>query len=155
MSRGPRLFCSLVVLALTVACRSGPPPAGEGPPVDLEVVAASRLNPDDRGQSLPTVVRVYQLRAAGRLDRAEFDRLCREPKEALQDDLLRVDELTLTPGATVNRRLDREQGARYLAVVALFRRPTGTSWRAIAELGPPGKGQKLSFAAEGYRVERR
>ena len=152
-----RPWGSLLLLALAVSCKSGPAPAPNdlGSPVDLTIVAGSRLNPDDRGQSLPTVIRVYQLRSTAALERADFNRVCREPKEALQADLLRTDEFTMSPGETLSRAIDRDRNARYLVVVALFRKPTGTSWRAVVELGPPSKRLNQGFGIEGYRVETR
>ena len=43
---------------------------GESPPspFDVTVTAAQRLNPDDGGESLPTLVRLYQLKSAGKLE---------------------------------------------------------------------------------------
>lgn len=128
-----------------------------GAPVPLEVTvaAADRLNPDEQGQSLPTVVRVLQLKGTARLEGAEFDALYRRAKEVLAEDLLRVDELTVSPGQTVKLRLERDPAARAAVALCLFRRPAGLSWRAVAELPAPGKKAALTFAVDGYRIERR
>jgi type VI secretion system protein VasD len=157
MGRGPDalpvLFLSAIALA--AACRSSQPAPEAPSPLDLEIAAGARLNPNDQGQPLPTVVRIYQLRSTGKLERTEFDRLYRQPKEALGEDLLQGEEVTLSPGETMKRRVDRDRGARYVAVVALFRRPTGASWKAVAELGAPAQGATLKFIVDGYRIERR
>jgi type VI secretion system VasD/TssJ family lipoprotein len=146
----------LVIVAISVAgCglfRSRP---AEPKPFEVELVAADRLNPDEHGQSLPTVVHIYQLKSAVKLERADAERIYRAPGEALGADLLQGEEITLSPGEKLGRRLERERSARVLAVVALFRRPTGSSWRAIVELPPPTSGGKLRFLVEGYRVDRR
>jgi type VI secretion system protein VasD len=131
---------------------SGPAAAA---PVEVSLVAGDRLNPDEQGQSLPTAVRIYQLKAGARLESADADRVYREPKEALGEDLLAVEEVTISPGEKVTRTLEREPAARVLAVVALFRRPAAVSWRVLTDLPPASKGTKASFALEGYRIERR
>ncbi len=129
---------------------------GESPPspFDVTVTAAQRLNPDDGGESLPTLVRLYQLKSAGKLESADFDHMYRVPKETLGDDLLRVDEMLLSPGGTAQQRIERDKAARTLAVVPIVRRPTGKSWRTVVELPPPEKGGRFAFFIEGYRIER-
>jgi type VI secretion system protein VasD len=125
-------------------------------PLEITILASDVLNPDDQGQSLPTVIRVYQLRGTARLENAEADQVYRAPKEALGEDFLSVEEWTLSPGGTVKRSLDREGAARAIAAVALFRRPTASSWRAFAEIPPLDRASSTwTFAAEGYRIERR
>jgi type VI secretion system protein VasD len=123
--------------------------------IEVEVVASERLNPDEQGQSLPTVVRIFQLRGAAKLEAADFDPLYRRPKEVLGEDLLQLEEVTLSPGQPVRRQLDRDPAARVVAVVGLFRKPSGLSWRAWAEIPASGKGAPVAFLAEGYRIERR
>jgi type VI secretion system VasD/TssJ family lipoprotein len=48
-------------------------------PLDVVVTAAPRLNPDERGESLPTLVRLIQLKSAGKLESADFDQIVRRP----------------------------------------------------------------------------
>ena len=128
----------------------------KGPvPIEVVVTASDRLNPDDDGQSLPTVVRILQLKGAARLEAADFDPVYRRPKEALGEDLLAMEELTISPGESARRQVDRDPAARAVAVVGLFRRPAALSWRAVVELPPPGKKAAMAFAIEGYRIERR
>jgi len=121
--------------------------------LELSLAASDRLNLDEQGQSLPTVVRIFQLKGAAKLEAADFDPLYRRPREVLGTDLLQLEELTLTPGQTVRRQIDRDPAARAIAVVGLFRKPSGISWRAVVEL-PSGR-VPLEFVAEGYRIERR
>ncbi len=123
-------------------------------PVDVTVTAGARLNPDDAGQSLPTVIRIYQLKSASRAEGAQFEDLYRRDKEVLGDDLLQVDEVVLSPGETVRKTVPGDKGARAVMVVGVFRRPAGNGWRYIAEL-PPGKSAPIQLRAEDYRIERR
>ncbi len=122
-------------------------------PVDVTVTAAARLNPDDAGQSLPTVIRIYQLKSASKAENAQYEDIYRRDKEVLGDDLLQVDEVVLSPGDIARRTVSGEKGARAVMVVGVFRKPSGNGWRIITEL-PKGKSAPLQFRAEDYRIER-
>ena len=154
-----RWYAPVLLLAASLsgsACFWGTPAGPKAPGViAVSVKADQRLNPDDASQSLPTVVRVLQLRSPRRLEQAEYTRVYRDPKELLTDDLLAVDELVVGPGETRDRRLERQSGAGCVAVMALFRRPTGFSWRVIKELPPGGADLSFSVLLEGYRIELR
>jgi type VI secretion system protein VasD len=130
--------------------------SGETPaPIDVQVSAAPRLNPDEQGEPLPTLVRLYQLKGPARIEAAEFDVLYRDEKAALGDDLLQMDEVTVDPGSSVRRQLARHRDARVLAAVAVVRRPSGQSWRSVVTLPGARDAAKLAFGLEDYRLVRR
>jgi type VI secretion system protein VasD len=120
-------------------------------PVDVIITAAARLNPDDSGAALPTVVRIYQLKGTSKAEAAQFEDLYRRDKELLGEDLLQLDEVVVAPGATVRKTVAGIPEARAVMVVGVFRRPAGLGWRIIAER--KGKGP-LNVRAEDYRIER-
>ncbi len=124
-------------------------------PLRLQIRAADRLNPDDSGRSLPTLVRVYQLGSAARARTVELTDLLRDPKEALGGELLSIEELLLSPGQTVERTLTREPDARAVLVAAVVRRPAGVSWRDVVELSPAKKQKSLAYVLEEYRLTAR
>lgn len=121
--------------------------------MDVTVTAADRLNPDESGQPLPTVFRLYLLASAAKADSVPYEDLYRGP-EALGEDVLAADEVVLSPGETTTKRLVAEKPARALLVVGIFRRPTGTSWRALVPI-EKGKPRAVTVRAEDYAVERR
>src|SRR5437870_1426608 len=86
-------------------------PAGpqEPFPIQLTLRASDRLNPDERGQPLPTVVMVYQLKSATKLASADSDDVYRKPKEVLGEDLLQTEELQLAPGQVQTKTLERDK----------------------------------------------
>jgi len=146
----------VLVLHLQSGCGAAKVPAETAPvPIDVSVTGEAKLNPDDKEQSLPTVIRLYQLRSAGKVESAAFDQMYRQPKEVLGEDLLQMEELVLAPGTTVRRRLDRDKAAKVLLAMAVVRSPSGMTWRAIADLPPPGDRVDLAFVVEGYRIRRR
>lgn len=97
--------------------------------VQLTLSASERLNPDDQGRSLPTAVVLLQLKDLSRLENATFSELWRDPKAALLDDLVQLEELTLSPAQRLDRAFTPKPGATHLAVAALVRKPVGTAWR--------------------------
>jgi type VI secretion system protein VasD len=131
------------------------------------LTASPRLNLDENGESLPTVVRMYQLRDSSKLIESSPDRLLAEDRALLAEDLVEVRELTLYPGERAVPLLMRGEGSTLVAVVAMFRRPNGTSWRAIRKLAPPNPqhcqgaaatpqaqaASMLKFSLEESRVE--
>ncbi len=123
-------------------------------PLRIEVAASTRLNPDDHGESLPTLVRVYQLTNAARARTVELRDLIKDPKAVLGDDLLSVEELLLSPGQRIDRVLQRDQQTRAILVAAVVRRPAATTWREIVELSSK-KNPTLSYVLEEYRLSRR
>jgi type VI secretion system VasD/TssJ family lipoprotein len=121
---------------LGVACGHTPPPCPAPQAIPVILRAGDRLNADDSGQALPTTVRLYQLKDVGRLAATTLDQMLENDRAVLGDDLLSVSELTLYPGEASKPVLDRREGAAFLAVVVLFRRPVGSGWRAASKLPP-------------------
>jgi len=126
------------------ACAHEPaaPPAPPSPcttpePVRLSLTASMRLNPGENGESLATTVRIYQLKDTGKLIEASLDRILDGDRAVLGEDFVSVQELTLYPGEKAAPVMVRGEGATSLAVVAMFRRPVGPSWRAIRKLPAP------------------
>ena len=124
--------------ALFWGCAHPPPsPCTTPEPIRISLVASTRLNPGENGESLATTLRIYQLKDTGKLIESSLDRMLDGDRAVLGDDFVSVQELTLYPGDKVAPAVVRSEGATYLAVVAFFRRPNGASWRAIRKLPPP------------------
>jgi type VI secretion system VasD/TssJ family lipoprotein len=129
------------------ACSHTPPPPATPPPpptpcatpepMRVSLQASQRLNPGEKGEALATVVRLYQLKASGKLTGASFDELLDHDHDALADDFLNVQEVTINPGDKLDPPMVRHADAAYVAAVALFRQPAGTTWRAVRKLPAP------------------
>ncbi len=127
---------------------------------------SERLNPDDSGRALPTIVRVYQLNDIAALESASFEEVWQQPAETLGEALLGEEELTLYPGQAVRRPFTRKPDAAFIALVAIVRRPQGVSWRSVLELpaptytcseeeelNPPQRDPRIVVALDGYGIE--
>jgi type VI secretion system protein VasD len=134
------------IAAFTAGCGHDPPPPAAAPPpqqpspctepemLGIRLSASGHLNPGERGEPLTTVVRVYQLKRPEKLTSASFDDMLDRDKDMLGADLVEVQEMTLNPGETIPRALKRAPDAAFIAAVALFRKPTGTAWRAVKQI---------------------
>jgi type VI secretion system VasD/TssJ family lipoprotein len=99
--------------------------------------AAAYLNPNERGEALATVVRVYQLKGTGRIAVASFDDVLDHDRDTLGEDFVAVQEVTVNPATTLDPPLVRSPDATHVAVVALFRWPSSTTWRVLEKLPAP------------------
>ena len=113
-----------------------PPPPGPPPELRISVSAAGNANRGPGGKGLPVVVRLYELKARGAFDRADFYSLYDKESETLGGELVGREEATLPPASErlVVRTLD--PATRYLGVVAAFRDIDRATWRTVLELRP-------------------
>jgi type VI secretion system protein VasD len=125
---------SIAVAACAHAPETPAPPCAAAEPLRVTLTASERLNPDDKGAALATVVRLYQLKGLEKLKLASFDDLLDHDREALGEDFAVVQEVTINPGERAAPPVARNPDASYLVVVALFRRPTELAWRAVTKL---------------------
>lgn len=103
----------------------------------LQVRADEHLNANPESGALPVVVRIYQLSEVSAFERASFEALWREDATVLSESLLLKHEIHVSPGMNeTGLKMSRQQGARYVGVVALFRDPSGNHWRSVAYLPP-------------------
>jgi type VI secretion system protein VasD len=122
-------------LLLAVGCAPKPPAPGAARLAGA-IEATAAVNPDSRGRPSPIVVKLFELRAAGAFESADFFALVDREREALGTDLLRKDDVTLRPGERIplDRPLDPE--TRYLGVVAGYRNLERARWRTAAVVAP-------------------
>jgi len=152
LTSGARVTGVAALMALAGCALFGGGDSTPGP-IDIEIESSVRLNPDESGQSLPTQVRLLQLKAGGKLEAADYGAVYRGDKEALGEDLLQADEIVVSPGEKVQKRIARDKGATVLGVVGVFRRPSGGTWRRLVELPRGGKAVRVRVRLEDYRVE--
>lgn len=116
---------------LLAACASGPRP------YDLSAESGPTLNRDVSGKSLSVVVRLYQLKSSEPFVRTSFEDLASGKPEAelMGADLLDKTELMVIPGSKVALTPLLQPEARFVGVVAFFRKPDSQRWRALVKAG--------------------
>jgi len=112
--------------------------------IRLAVDTSKQLNQGDSGIALPLVVRVYQLKNKDRMEQADFQSLWKNDQDVLGDDLVDRREFTLHPNSKKLIEIDRIEGAEYVAIMGLFRRPDEQNkWREIRLLKGWGLWRRL------------
>jgi len=134
----------------------------------VEIETSDRMNTDAEGRSLPTLIRLYQLKDLSLFQMAEFMDIWQSAKETLGTTLIAVKELTTYPGQVVVEHIERDEKADYLVGVGIFRNPVGSTWRTVSELPLPGdpcqerddesaapvlEDLRLRMFVEDYRIE--
>lgn len=139
--------CLLLVGAIVFAgCGSSSPPLLQG-----AIKAAPATNPDLRGRPSPIVIRVYELRARGAFDSADFFSLFEKESEALGGELVGREEYDLRPGETRPYRRQLQADTKFIGVVAAFRDLENSRWRQTASV--PAKRQvTLTIGVEAKAV---
>lgn len=100
--------------------------------LDLRAQAAINLAGSDMNSlSVPTQVRVYQLKDRAALEKASYDGIELNAQQLLGADLLAEHSLVVKPGQGAQLNVPLEKDAQFVAVVALLRDPDPhlTSWR--------------------------
>jgi type VI secretion system VasD/TssJ family lipoprotein len=135
-----RLMSVLGLLAVPLSCAHTPLPCPPLEIIHVSIRASDRLNPGESGESLVTTVRLYQLKDVSKLQAASLEQILDDDRAVLGDDLVSVKEVTLYPGEAATPSLSRREGAPFLALVAFFRQPSGSTWRVAARLAAPDAG---------------
>ncbi len=129
--RAPRAVLGCAVIAALAGCAS----------TDKVMLTSSRrLNSCDGSEPHPLSVRVYYLAATDRFSKADFPTLWDDDVKALEDDRIKVSDLTVVPQSQSELKLERPKGAKAVGFVANFCKPGEGCWRAVVPLeGHKGK----------------
>lgn len=101
--------------------------------IGLKIHASPSLNVSDDGQALGVVVRIYRLRSADSFQSAlpeVFGDKDKE-KEAFGAELVSAREVVIKPGLHYDTVDKFGREARYIGIVALFRKPAEGRWRQV------------------------
>ena len=130
---GRRALLALVALG-GAACAAPPPPAV----LTLTIAAGLDQNPDPSGHPTPVAVRVYELAASAKFERADVFAFTEHEQETLGTDDLGLEECVLRPGETRTLTRQLKPGVQLIGVAVLFRDIDHARWRAVAPVGTSG-----------------
>ncbi|AJG21865.1 type VI secretion system lipoprotein TssJ [Cupriavidus basilensis] len=98
----------------------------------LDLTSRSSSNTSGAGQSLSTVVRIYQLKTPQAFEQLSYAQLQTNDLVALKPDLLATKDVILRPDASVSLSEPMHAEAEYVGVIALLRSPgKETVWRLV------------------------
>ncbi len=103
-------------------------------PLHVSFQANGEMNQDTQGQSLPVLIKVYQLRNPQRFENATFADLWQTDHHVLGSTLVNVSQATVSPSSEIELDLAKYPQAHYLGVLAIFRQPGEAHWRLIKPL---------------------
>ncbi|WP_268797259.1 type VI secretion system lipoprotein TssJ [Pseudomonas huanghezhanensis] len=102
--------------------------------LDVSARAATNIETSEmHGMSVSTLVRVYQLSDSKQMQRATYDSLLHSGEKVLGADLLDEQSVVVKPGEGAQMSVPLNEGAKFVAIVGLFREPDNStpSWRLI------------------------
>lgn len=99
--------------------------------VNWRIHASESLNVDEQGRALPLVVRIYKLKSPDAFLQAPSDTFGDATKEkaVLGDDLISAREIQLIPNQRHEATDKVAREARYIGIIALYRRALTGRWR--------------------------
>lgn len=89
--------------------------------MNVDLTSRASLNPNGAGQSLSTVVRIYQLKDTKTFDTLDYGQLQSNDVDALKPDLLATKDVVLRPSASATVSEPMNEAAEFVGVVAFFR----------------------------------
>ena len=100
--------------------------------MNVDLVSRSSLNANGAGQSLSTVVRIYQLKTPQAFQQLDYTQLQTNDLDALKADLLATKDVVLRPDASTSVSEPMNSAAQYVGVVAFFRNAGKDSmWKLV------------------------
>ena len=113
--------------AALAACGAEPPAA---PALLVTASGQAGMNPGPDGSDRPVILSVVQMRGTAGFEAADPAGL-RDPATALGADFIRVDQIALAPGATVEQAIAVDPGAAAIGVVGGFRSSDGKVFKRL------------------------
>src|SRR5258707_862487 len=92
----------------------------QGKKIKHNLISRSSSNTSGTGQSLSTVVRIYQLKTPQAFDQLDYAQLQTNDMDALKADLLGSTDLVLRPNANASISEPMNEDTEYVGIVAFF-----------------------------------
>jgi type VI secretion system protein VasD len=100
--------------------------------MNVDLVSRTSLNTSGSGQSLSTVVRIYQLKTTQAFEQLNYAQLQTGDRDALKADLLATKDVVLRPDASASISEPMNKDAQAVGVVAFFRDAgTESTWKLV------------------------
>lgn len=120
--------------------------------VDMRIVVAGDVNPDDTGRPSPVVVRLLELKAPTTFQSADFFALYQDEKQTLGADWVAREEFEFKPGDVQDLRFALQPESSFVAVLAAYRQLDKVNWRLVLPIKLKDKNQ-LTVLLNGRGIE--
>lgn len=127
---------SLAIGSLLAGCAPAPKPP---PEVSIVITASAQQNPDAKGVPAPVAVRIFQLTATAKFERADVFALIDREQQTLGADGAGSQEFVLAPSETRTVKLEPKPGVSAIGITALYRDVDHAQWRADAPIAASGR----------------
>jgi type VI secretion system protein VasD len=131
-----RSFWGVALTIFIVGCAADPPVQPPPPPptiVNLQIDAGADVNADNNGNGAPVMLRIYELREQSNFRSSDFFALFNNDQATLAADLVRKQEMLLTPGESKTLTIKPDGNTRALGFFAAFRQLDTAQWRVATE----------------------
>ncbi len=149
-----RFLRTATAMFTVAACSSAPPQVKEPEKCKLQkvtgaIIASPNINPSSEGEPRPVQFRLYQIKSDVTFQNASFEKIWKEDKATLGDDLVKVEEFPVYPNTRSNLAIERDPSAQFIVAAGFFREPKGKSWFYSFELPPPPTAGSCGAACVG------
>jgi type VI secretion system protein VasD len=123
--------------------------------MNLDLISRSSLNTNSAGESLSTVVRIYQLKTPQAFEQLSYAQLQTHDLASLKADLLASKDVVLRPAASVSLAEPMQEDCEYVGVAALFRDAGNNAvWKLVIPKKQWKKTDPVKIEARGNVLER-
>ncbi len=109
------------------------------------------MNPGPDGQDRPVTVTILQMSGTSAFDAADYVAL-QSPSSALGSELVKADQIVVTPGAAVSRVIPVQAGVSAIGVVGGFRNASGKVVRKKIAAPTKDSGLMVGVGSGGISV---
>lgn len=121
--------------------------------MNLVIESRAALNQNEQGQSLPVVLRVYQLTDTKAFEKATSGQLLADDRMLLKADLAGSMEAVLGSGSTVKLSAPMADGVQAVGVVGFFRDQRGATWQLVIPQSQWKKADPVKLIVTGNQIE--
>ena len=129
----------LLLLAAPLALAHCAPPPKPPAVLTITMIGSADQNPDLGGKASPVAVRIYQLTATAKFERADVFALTEHEQQTLGTDDAGSQEFVLSPNETQTKTFELKPMVQAVGIVVLYRDIDQSQWRAdapVADSGP-------------------
>lgn len=94
----------------------------------------SYLNIDHKNNSLPVLIKVFQLKSAEKFQQASFRDIWKHAGATLGATALASEDHMVYPNTKIKLPIIIETGTKYIAITGIFRRTNSEEWKVIYKL---------------------